>query len=154
MSHTTETGSVAGFPAELFRLDGDPPAIRGSAAGWTAFGAEATDASIQIQSLDSSLFSGPEGDQYRDGLSHDLVPNLHRTGQAYTQVGQALATFADRLSVLQDQMRPLTVRASNLWDELQAARANLGYAQAADEAQAQARLDAQLTATPVRPRSP
>jgi hypothetical protein len=142
MSHVVDssTGSFAGFPSELFRLEGDPSAIRGSASEWTEFGAEASAASEQIRSLDTSLFIGPEGEQYREGLSQDLAPHLQRTGDAYNQVGRALCTFADGLSALQDEMRPLTVRAPHLWDDLQAARANLTYAQDADRTHDQAVL--------------
>jgi hypothetical protein len=117
------TGTFAGFPDTLFRVDGDPSAIRRSGLGWTSFGSEATESSARIRSLDTSLFIGPEGDQYRDGLSNDLAPHLERIGDAHSQVGRALGTFADGVTALQDEMRPLMLRAPSLWDDLQAARA-------------------------------
>jgi hypothetical protein len=134
---------VADFPADEFRLDGDPGGVRSSAAQWTTFGNEATAAASQIRSLDTSLFLGPEGDQYRQGLNDKLPPHLDVTGQAYSKVGTALNSYATALSGLQDRMRPLAAKAPGLWQELQAAQGRLSSAQAADQRHdAQVRADA------------
>jgi hypothetical protein len=132
---------VADFPADEFRLDGGPGGIRSSAARWTAFGNEATVAASQIRSLDTSLFIGPEGDQYRQGLNDELPPHLDVTGQAYSKVGTALDSYATALAGLQDRMRPLAARAPGLWQALQAAQGRVSSAQAADQ-----RHDAQVRA--------
>lgn len=123
---------MADFPAEEFRLDGDPGAIRSSASQWSLFGQKASDAAGQIRSLDTSLFIGPEGDQYREGLDDKLPPHLDVTGQAYGKVAVALSSYADTLSGLQDRMRPLAGRAPGLWQALQAAQGRVSSAQAAD----------------------
>jgi hypothetical protein len=123
---------MADFPAEEFRLDGDPAAIRSSASDWALFGAEASDAAGRIRSLDTTLFIGPEGDQYRAGLTQSLPPHLDTTGQAYSKVAGALTTFGDALSGLQDRMRPIANRAPGLWEALQAAQGRMATAQAAD----------------------
>jgi hypothetical protein len=134
---------VADFPAAEFHLDGEPSAIRRSAHQWSAFGTAATAAAGEIRSLDSSLFIGPEGDQYREVLNHDLPPHLHTTGQAYTNVGTALGSYADTLSRLQDRMAPLRVKAPALWEALQQAHGRVGTAQSADhQHQTQAVADA------------
>jgi hypothetical protein len=124
---------VADFPAQEFQLDGEPGAIRGSARQWIEFGSDATDAAAQIRSLDSSLFIGPEGDQYREGLNQDLPPHLDTTGAAYTKVGNALTTFADALTGLQERMSPLRVKAPGLWEALQTAIGRVSAAQSADQ---------------------
>ena len=129
------------FPAEVFRLDGDPGAIRSSAAGYQQLGTEASSAAGQIRSLDTSLFVGPEGDQYRDGLKDSLPPHLDTTGQAYGKVAGALTTFADALSGMQDQMRPLAAKAPGLWEAMQAAQGRVDSAKTADHAHQQ-HLDA------------
>jgi hypothetical protein len=123
---------VADFPAQEFQLDGEPGAIQGSARSWIDFGTAASDAATQIRSLDSSLFIGPEGDQYRQGLNQDLPPHLDVTGAAYTKVGNALNTFAGALTGLQERMSPLRVQAPGLWDALQEAGRRLSAAQSAD----------------------
>ena len=124
--------SMADFPAAEFRMDGEPGSIRASGDRWTAFGAAATEAATQIRSLDSSLFVGPEGDQYRAGLDHDLPPHLDTTGRAYTAVGTCLTTYANALTGLQARMTPLRTRAPALWENLQQARGRVTSAQAAD----------------------
>ena len=61
MSRTMDSsGLSAGFPAELFRVPGDPGAVRGSAQGYLEFGVQACEAADDISSLDTSLFIGPE----------------------------------------------------------------------------------------------
>jgi len=125
------------FPAEVFRLDGDPGAIRSSAAGYQQLGSEASDAAGQIRGLDTSLFVGPEGDQYRDGLKDSLPPHLDTTGQAYGKVAGALTTFADALSGMQDRMRPLAAKAPGLWEAMQAANGRVDSAKTADHAHQQ-----------------
>jgi hypothetical protein len=134
---------VAGFPAGEFRLDGDPGGIRSAAAQWSAFGGAASAAAGQIRSLDTSLFLGPEGEQYRQGLNDELPPHLDVTGRAYGKVGAALDSYATALSGLQDRMRPLAARAPGLWQALQAAQGRLSSAQDADQRHAaQTRADA------------
>jgi hypothetical protein len=137
-----------GFPAELFRVTGDPSAVRGSAQGWLEFGSQACEAADDIRSFDTSLFVGPEADLYREGLDADLVPHLERTGQAYSKVGGALAQFAADLAEAQDVMAPLTVRAPNVWELLQVSHANLLAAQSADTAHREAVAAAKAAVTP------
>lgn len=124
---------MAVFPASEFHLDGEPAAIRASAGRWSAFGAAATDAAAQIRSLDSSLFVGPEGDQYRAGLNQDLPPHLDITGRAYMAVGSTLTAYATSLTSLQDRMAPLQVKAPGLWEALQKARGRVATAHSADQ---------------------
>ncbi len=145
---------MADFPAQEFHLDGDPGAIRGSARQWNDFGTAATDAATQIRSLDSSLFIGPEGDQYRQGLDEKLPPHLDITGRAYTKVGGALMSFADALSGLQDRMAPLRVRAPGLWDALQAAQRRVSAAESADRQHTQQVQNAAKTRQPGQPAPP
>ena len=122
------------FPAHLFRMDGDPSLIRGSADRWMAFGEAATNAATQIRSLDTSQFVGPEGDLYREGLNAEMPEHLDITGEAFSMVAEALSTFAGTLDSLQQQMRPLAERAPRLWEAVQAARARVAEAEAADRA--------------------
>ena len=124
---------MAEFPASEFRLDGEPAAIRVSAGRWTSFGTAATEAAAQIRSLDSSLFVGPEGDQYRAGLNQDLPPHLDTTGRAYTAVGTTLTTYASTLTGLQDRMAPLRTNAPGLWEALQQAQHRVTAAHSADQ---------------------
>lgn len=138
---------VTDFPAAEFRLTGDPVAIRSSASRWSTFGQGASDAATQIRSLDTSLFIGPEGDQYREGLNDKLPPHLDTTGSAYNKVADALNTFADALSHLQDRMRPLTANAPSLWDAVQAAQGRVSSAKAADN-QHQQQLEAAAATRP------
>ena len=58
---------MADFPAEVFELSGEPASIRASAVPYREFHDEAVRAAGQIRGLDTSLFVGPEGDQYREG---------------------------------------------------------------------------------------
>jgi RHS repeat-associated protein len=133
---------VADYPAEEFRLDGDPTAIRSSAARWSTFGTEASDAATQIRALDTTLFVGPEGEQYRQGLKESLPPHLDVTGTAYQSVGGALTTFASALSGLQDRMRPIAAKAPALWQALQTAQGRVSAAHTADQRHQQALRDA------------
>ena len=103
------------FPAGLFRMPGDPGSIRSSAGRWSAFGTAATQAGGQILALDTTTFIGPEGDQFRDGLTDEMPEQLRITGDAFGRVAGALNAFATTLAVLQDQMRPLATRAPGLW---------------------------------------
>ncbi|WP_422773325.1 putative T7SS-secreted protein [Plantactinospora sp. WMMC1484] len=123
---------MAEFPAHLFRMDGDPAAIRASAGRWHQFAGAATGAAGQITGLDTSQFVGPEGDQFRDGLNADMPRHLRITGDAFDRVSTGLTTFADRLDTLQGQMRPVAQRAPGLWQALQAARGRADRAEAAD----------------------
>lgn len=132
---------MAEFPVAVFRLDGEPAAIRASAVRWFAFGTQAVDAAAGIRSLDTSLFVGPEGDRYREGLSDHLPPHLDVTGQAHLKVASALSTYAGELESLQDRLAPLAVRAPALWDDLRAAHGDLVTAQLADMANARRVLD-------------
>ncbi|MEU8185065.1 hypothetical protein AB0B86_30335, partial [Micromonospora sp. NPDC049047] len=63
---------MAEFPAHLFRMDGDPSAIRSSAGRWSGFGSAATQAAAQITGLDTSQFVGPEADLFREGLNAQM----------------------------------------------------------------------------------
>ncbi|MFI6231341.1 DUF6531 domain-containing protein [Micromonospora echinospora] len=123
---------MAEFPAHLFRMEGDPSAIRSSAGKWHGFGAAATQAASEITGLDTSQFVGPEGDQFRKGLNASMPGNLRVTGDAFGRVATSLRTFADALSGLQDEMRPLAQRAPGLWAALQAARGRAERARDAD----------------------
>src|SRR4051794_35296764 len=98
---------MAEFPAHLFRIDGDPSAIRSSAGKWSVFAIAATSASDEITRMDTTQFVGPEGDLFRDGLHAEMPGHLKITGRAFGDVSTALSTFAGSLSSLQDQMRPL-----------------------------------------------
>jgi Deoxyribonuclease NucA/NucB/Cricket paralysis virus, VP4 len=120
------------FPAVVFRLDGEPGAIEASGRQWSLFGATATEAAGHIRSLDTSLFVGPEGETYREGLNAHLPPHLEVTGRAYGTVGSALGTFAGALSGLHERMQPLATRAPGLWQDLQAAQGRVAVARAAD----------------------
>jgi Xanthomonas XOO_2897-like deaminase len=121
------------FPAQAFRMEGDPSAIRSSAAKWTSFGAAATEASAQITQLDTTEFVGPEGDQFRDGLNKDMPEHLRITGDAFSKVSTALNGFAGTLDSLQDQMRPLAQRAPALWQAVQAAQGRVDRAHQDDQ---------------------
>ena len=123
------------FPAATFRIDGVPASIRASALNhWSAFGVAATDSSANIRSLDTSLFEGPEGDIYREGLNTSLPPHLETAGAAHLKVSCALQTLASDVDVLQTRIAPFAVRAPALWADLQAARGGLASAQEADAA--------------------
>ncbi|HEX5496232.1 MAG TPA: hypothetical protein VFX70_16830 [Mycobacteriales bacterium] len=135
-------------------MDGDPGGIRASAGQWSAFGREATDAAGHIRSLDTSLFIGPEGDQYRQGLKDSLPPHLDVTGQAYSKVASALDAFAGSLGGLQTRMRPLAARAPGLWQALQAAQGRVDSAKSADTRHSQTLTAQALTATPDNPPPP
>jgi hypothetical protein len=145
---------VSDFPAAEFRLDGNPAAIRSSASRWSTFGQEASDAATQIQSLDTSLFIGPEGDQYRQGLNHSLPPHLKTTGTAYTTVADALSDYAHTLSGLQDRMHPLAAKAPALWQAAQAAQGRVTAAQAADRQHTHTQTADALTKPPDQPAPP
>jgi hypothetical protein len=139
---------VTGFPAETFRVDGDPSAIRGSARGWMDFADQAGRAAAQIRGLDTSLFIGPEGDQYRDGLSAKLPRHLEATSAAYGGVASALNVFAASLDDVQERMGPLTVRGPSLWADLDAAGRALETAKATDLVHRQRRALAQAQLLP------
>jgi RHS repeat-associated protein len=111
---------MAEFPAQLFRMEGDPAAVRGSATAWSGFGATAMSTGGRIGSLDTSQFVGTEGDQFRSILAA-MPPPLGVTADAFGQVATALTTFAGTLAGLQDEMRQLAAQAVGLWQELQAA---------------------------------
>jgi RHS repeat-associated protein len=118
------------------------------------FGAQASDAAGQIRSLDTSLFVGPEGDQYREGLKDSLPPHLDITGSAYRSVAAALGTYADALSGLQERMRPLAARAPGLWEALQAAQGRVASAHEADRRHEQAVRTAAAVASKDQPAAP
>ncbi|MFG2047883.1 DUF6531 domain-containing protein [Micromonospora sp. NPDC048935] len=124
---------MAEFPAHLFRMDGDPSAIRSSAGRWQGFGSAASQAAGQITGLDTSQFVGPEGDLFREGLNAQMPGHLRVTGDAFGRVSSGLVAFAGSLSSLQDRMRPLGQRAPGLWAALQAARGRADRAKQADE---------------------
>ncbi len=130
---------MAEFPAHLFRMDGEPSAIRASAMKWSAFGTAAEDASAQITTLDTGEFVGPEGDMFRDGLDAEMPKHLQITGTAFTTVSDALLAFASTLGSLQDQMRPLAQQAPALWQAVQNAQARVSRAHEADEQHARDR---------------
>ncbi|MGC4807021.1 toxin C-terminal domain-containing protein [Micromonospora sp. DT233] len=128
---------MADFPAHLFRMEGDPSAIRSSATRWHTFGTAATQAASQITGLDTSQFVGPEGDLFRQGLNAQMPDHLRITGDAFGKVSTSLTTFGDRLASLQDRMRPLAQRAPGLWAALQGARGRADRAEQADRRHAQ-----------------
>jgi len=114
-------------------VSGDPVGVRASAVPYREFHDEAVGAAAQIRGLDTSLFVGPEGDQYREGLSENLPPHLHQAGEAFGIVATALTTFAGDLEGLQERMSPWRVRAPHLWADLQAAHAHLASAENGDQ---------------------
>src|SRR6266536_657700 len=124
---------MADFPAHLFRMDGDPGAIRASAGKWSSFGSAATEASADITRIDTGEFIGPEGDLFRHGLNKDMPGHLQITGEAFGKVATGLTTFASTLESLQDQMRPIAQRAPGLWAALQAAQGRVDRAHTADQ---------------------
>src|SRR5262249_48093607 len=80
-----------------------------------------------------------------------LPPRLHVTGAAYTKVGNALNTFADALTGLQQRMSPLRVKAPSLWEAMQEASRRLSAAQSADQQHAAKLANDMLTRSPVQP---
>ncbi|MGC9668868.1 putative T7SS-secreted protein [Planosporangium sp. 12N6] len=124
---------MADFPAHLFRMEGDPSAIRSSAGRWSSFGTAAAEAGGAITRLDTGEFVGPEGDQFREGLNRDMPRHLQVTGEAFGKVSGALTTFASTLESLQDQMRPLAHRAPGLWAAVQSAQGRVDRAEQADK---------------------
>ncbi|MGH3937824.1 MAG: putative T7SS-secreted protein [Pseudonocardiaceae bacterium] len=124
------------FPAHLFRLEGDPGAIRSSAGKWSEFGTAAAEAAGQITALDTSQFVGPEGDLFREGLNESMPDHLRITGEAFGKVAGALNGFAGTLSGLQERMRPLAARAPGLWETLQQTQGRVADAQNADQSHA------------------
>ncbi|WP_433126619.1 DUF6531 domain-containing protein [Micromonospora sp. CA-240977] len=124
---------MAEFPAHLFRMDGDPSAIRSSAGRWEGFGSAASQAAGQILGLDTSQFVGPEADLFREGLNAQMPGHLRVTGDAFGRVSAGLVAFAGSLSSLQERMRPVAQRAPGLWAALQAARGRSDRAEQADE---------------------
>ncbi|HSY14937.1 MAG TPA: hypothetical protein VK816_03045, partial [Jatrophihabitantaceae bacterium] len=140
---------MADFPAALFELSGEPAAIRASAVPYREFADAAVRAAAQIRGLDTSLFVGPEADQYREGLSQELPPHLQQAGEAFGIVADALTGFAGDLDGLQERMSPLRVRAPHLWQDAQsehssdASAAQRAWRQCLDTAtQINAELDA------------
>ncbi|MFY1583667.1 DUF6531 domain-containing protein [Micromonospora sp. WMMD734] len=131
---------MAEFPAHLFRMEGDPSAIRSSAARWHSFGSAAAQAASEITGLDTSQFVGPEGDLFRQGLNAQMPAHLRITGDAFGRVSGGLTAFADKLASLQDRMRPLAQRAPALWAALQRAQGRTERAAEADR-QHQRELD-------------
>jgi Putative T7SS secretion signal domain/Restriction endonuclease fold toxin 2 len=124
---------MAEFPAQLFRMEGDPAAVRASAGKWSSFGTAATEAASEITSLDTGEFIGPEGDLFRQGLNDQMPGHLRTTGEAFGKVAGALTTFAGTLGSLQDQMRPVAQRAPALWAAVQAAQGRVDRASQADQ---------------------
>jgi hypothetical protein len=121
------------FPAQDFRVGGDPGAVRASASGWLVFGEELSAAGDQIRSLDSSLFIGPVGDADREGLGASLPAHLQIAGEAHCQVGESLAALSSEMAAAQEAVAPWAVRAPWLWQDLLAARGRALDAAAADE---------------------
>ncbi|MGH3927457.1 MAG: putative T7SS-secreted protein, partial [Pseudonocardiaceae bacterium] len=124
------------FPAYVFRLGGDPGAIRSSAGKWSEFGTAASEAAGQITALDTSEFVGPEGDLFREGLNESMPGHLRITGEAFGKVAGSLNGFAGSLSGLQARMGPLAARAPGLWEALQQAQGRVADARSADQAHA------------------
>lgn len=142
---------MAEFPAHLFRMEGDPSAIRSSATRWHDFGSAATEAAGQITGLDTGQFVGPEGDLFREGLNAQMPGHLRITGDAFGKVSTGLTTFADSLSSLQDRMRPLAQRAPGLWAALQSARGRADRAEQADRRHEQEVADRPPDQAPTQP---
>jgi hypothetical protein len=98
------------FPRDDFRIGGEPASIRHSAQGYLDFAGTARASAGSIRTLDTSLFIGPEGDLYREGLNASLSQDLDIAGDAFGQVGQALASLAQELARSQDLIALPAVR--------------------------------------------
>jgi hypothetical protein len=122
------------YPAHLFRIGGSPEAIQIATVGYQRFGHAASEAAQRITGIETAQFVGPEGDRFRTKLNSDLPPHLRVTGQAFTKVASALAEFASKLADLQATMRPVAEQAPRAWQRLQAAKAAVADAPAADQA--------------------
>jgi hypothetical protein len=77
-------------------MEGDPAAIRASAAAWSGFGTTAMAASGRILALETSEFIGPEGDQFRSNLTTEPPPHLRVTGDAVVRLPAARRAPAHR----------------------------------------------------------
>ena len=127
---------------ESFTLGGDPGSIRTSASVWGTFGTDASTASSDVKSLDTSEFQGDEADTYRDKVSDDLPPRLDTTSEAWQVVAAALKTYAGKLEDLQSRMAALKAKADDQSDKVDSAQSALTSAKSADKAHTQSRQDA------------
>jgi hypothetical protein len=128
--------------AETFVLSGDPSSIRASAAVWAAFATDASTASSDVRSLDTSEFQGDEADSYRTKVSDDLPPRLDTTSQAWQLVSTALRGYANTLEDLQTRMAALKAKAGDQAATVDNAQDALTSARSADKAHAESRQDA------------
>jgi len=127
---------------ESFTLGGDPGSIRASATMWRTFSTDASTASSDVRSLDTTEFQGDEADAYRDKVSDDLPPRLDTTSEAWQVVSAALKTYAGKLEDLQARMATLKARAGDQSDKVTSAQSTLSSARAADKSHTQSRQDA------------
>ncbi len=114
---------------ESFTLGGDPGSIRASATVWDSFGTDASTASSDVTSLDTSEFQGDEADTYRAKVSDDLPPRLDTTSQAWQVVAAALKTYAGKLEDLQSRMATLKAKADDQADKVDSAPVGLDLGQ-------------------------
>jgi hypothetical protein len=124
---------------ESFTLGGDPASIRSSATVWGTFGTDASTASADVTSLDTSEFQGDEADTYRDKVNDDLPPRLNTTSQAWQVVSAALNAYAGTLEDLQSRMSTLKARAADQSDKVGSAQSALTSARSADSAHTRSR---------------
>lgn len=118
---------------ETFELSGDPDAIIGSAQHWTNFGSSAHSASSDVGSLDASQFSGDEADTYRGRINKDMTPHLTTAGDAWSDVGSALRTYAGTLRDLQQRMTALKAAAAEQKSKVDSSAQAVQQAQQADK---------------------
>lgn len=118
---------------ETFELSGDPDAIIGSAQHWTNFGSSAHSASSDVSSLDASQFSGDEADTYRGRINKDMTPHLATAGDAWSDVGSALRTYAGTLRDLQQRMTALKAAAAEQKSKVDSSAQAVQQAQQADQ---------------------
>lgn len=123
---------------ETFELSGDPDAILGSAQHWTNFGSSSHSAAGDVSSLDATQFSGDEGDTYRSRINHDMTPHLTTAGEAWSNVGSALQTYAHSLRELQQQMSALKTDAAEQKSKVDSSQQAVHQAQQADRTNAAA----------------
>lgn len=133
------------FPEHLFRIPGDPAAIRAAADAYRARGLHAGDVLEQIRASSCPSWTGAEGEQYRQRLlDHTLTPT--RAASTFTSIAQTLSQHASSLGARQAELARLRAHADELWPTIRVAvtptiewqhclgRARLIAAQADEEA--------------------
>lgn len=122
--------------SDRFALSGDPDSIEASARQWGTFASEASSASADIRSLESSEFIGDEAETFRSKVNQDLPPNLDRVDEAWTVVKNALNTYAGQLREHQRKLAALAQTHAEQQRQLENARTALSSAQRADRNEA------------------